>query len=61
MALARKEAAQMEATYKADRAQWMQEVDMGKFEVSLHLRPAGARCACLGCKRGLVGGRQVCM
>jgi hypothetical protein len=32
-ALARKEAAQMQARYKAERAQWVAEVDMQKIEV----------------------------
>jgi hypothetical protein len=32
-ALARKEAAQIEATYKAERAQWVAKVDMQKVEV----------------------------
>lgn len=33
-ALARKEAAQIEARYKAERAQWVAEVDMQKIEVA---------------------------
>jgi hypothetical protein len=40
-ALARKEAAQMESRYKAERAQWVAEVDMQKIEVGLIIGMTG--------------------
>lgn len=44
-ALARKGAAQIEATYKAERAHWVAEVDMQKFEARERLGVGGL----LGC------------
>jgi hypothetical protein len=45
-AVARKEAAQSEARYKTERAQWMAEVDMGKMEVRFLGTPAQTLTAC---------------